>query len=150
MIFPIIWFSYNEVRCFTKTAVILLLRFQIYILSLWQFYYYTRNKTYLIYTWLRLSRRHSKGIAIKNKPLIQAFILYISVWIFPAFSRVTLRTVTQRNYLNSMSDIEVDMYDVNESVSYLWRSSYPLFIKGLHFMRSALLCLKMFSNNTDR
>ena len=27
--------------------------------------------------------------------------------------------VTQRNYLNSMSDIEVDMHGGNESVSYL-------------------------------
>ena len=51
-----------------------------------------------------------------------------------------------------MSDIEVDtyMYDGNESGSYLWRSSYPLFIQGLHFTRSALLCLKMISNNSDR
>ena len=78
------------------------------------------------------------------------FILDIIVWVFSAFSRVTSRTVTQRNYLNSMSDIEVDMYGGNESVSYLWSSSYPLFLHGLNFTRSALLCLNMFSNNTDR
>ena len=44
----------------------------------------------------------------------------------------------------------IDMYGGNESVTYLWSSSYPLFIQGLHSTRSALLCLKMFSNNTDR
>ena len=49
---------------------------------------------------IEVSQRHSKGIAIKKN--MQVFILDIFVWLFPAFSRVTQRTVTQRNYLNSM------------------------------------------------
>ena len=64
-----------------------LLRYQIFILSLWQLYYDTRNKTYLIYNWLRFLKDIQK--VLLKKTIIQVFILDIFVWVFPAFSRVT-------------------------------------------------------------
>ena len=123
---------YNDVRCVTKTAAILVKISNLYFIFVAVLLLHKKENILYIQL-IEVSQRHSKGIAIK-KNSSSVYFGHICVGIFQG----NVTEVTQRNYLNSMSDIEVEM-----KVFHTCEEAVILFYTRITFHA---FCITLFKN----